>query len=89
MSKHSPGNWSLVHENGDNPRIVTDAIDPGTGKPCVLVDLTCAMRAVGDDVYSETMANAALFAASKIMLEALKAVDMWSRGYGTKHNPRS
>lgn len=74
MAKHSPGTWSFGHENGDNPRIVTDAIDPGTGKPCVITNLTCSMRAVGDDVYSETMANAQLFAASKAMLEVLKSI---------------
>lgn len=73
--KISAGNWRFEHENGNNPRIVSDAIDPGTGEACVLADLKCAMRSIGDDPYSETMANAALFAASKDMLLTLEGLE--------------
>lgn len=72
MTAPTPGTWSYVHENGESPRIVSDAIDPGTGKPCVIVDLRCAMRCVGDDIEGETHANALLFAASKDMLRTIK-----------------
>lgn len=67
------GPWSYEHDNGNNPRIVSLAIDPGTGKPCVVVDLTCAMRTVGpvETSADEMTANAHMLAASHAMFTAL------------------
>jgi len=73
MSKHTKGPWRFEHENGNNPRIVSPAIDPGTGKPCIVADLTCAMRSAGpvETSAEETEANAVLIAASPAMFSAL------------------
>lgn len=77
ITKYTGGRWSYMSENGNNPRIVSTAIDPGTGRPCVVADLTCSMRTAGpvETTAQETEANCILMAAGPQMYEALKAVE--------------
>ena len=90
MVKHTKGPWKYEHENGSNPRIVSPAIDPGTGKPCVVVNLTCAMRAAGpvETCNDETEANAILMAGAPAMLAALKIVLEYPRLMETMMRPQ-